>query len=67
MMTELLWALGLVMVIEGLAYVLAPNLIFRNAKSAVAIFCRASTHGWCDHCSDWGTHPLGNALSFAYT
>ena len=29
MMTELLWALGLVMVIEGLAYVLAPNLILK--------------------------------------
>ena len=32
MMTELLWALGLVMVIEGLAYVLAPNLIFKMLK-----------------------------------
>ncbi|MDB2662912.1 DUF2065 domain-containing protein [Paracoccaceae bacterium] len=32
MMTELLWALGLVMVIEGLAYVLAPNLIFEMLK-----------------------------------
>ena len=32
MMTELLWALGLVMVIEGLAYVLAHNLIFEMLK-----------------------------------
>jgi len=32
MMTELLWALGLVMVIVGLAYVLAPNLIFEMLK-----------------------------------
>jgi uncharacterized protein YjeT (DUF2065 family) len=32
MITELLWALGLVMVIEGLAYVLAPNLIFEMLK-----------------------------------
>jgi uncharacterized protein len=32
MMTELLWALGLVMVIEGLAYVLAPNLILEMLK-----------------------------------
>ena len=32
MMTELLWALGLVMVIEGLAYVLVPNLIFEMLK-----------------------------------
>jgi uncharacterized protein YjeT (DUF2065 family) len=33
MMTELLWALGLVMVIEGLAYVLAPNLILEMLKT----------------------------------
>ena len=32
MMTELLWACGLVMVIEGLAYVLAPNLILEMLK-----------------------------------
>jgi uncharacterized protein YjeT (DUF2065 family) len=32
MITELLWALGLVMVIEGLAYVLVPNLIFEMLK-----------------------------------
>ena len=32
MMTELLWALGLVIVIEGLAYVLAPNLILEMLK-----------------------------------
>ena len=32
MIKELLWALGLVMVIEGLAYVLAPNLIFEMLK-----------------------------------
>ena len=32
MMTELLWALGLVMVIEGLAYVLAPKLILEMLK-----------------------------------
>ena len=32
MMTELLWALGLLMVIEGLAYVLAPNLILEILK-----------------------------------
>ena len=32
MMTELLWALGLVMVIEGLAYVLAPNIILEMLK-----------------------------------
>jgi uncharacterized protein YjeT (DUF2065 family) len=33
MMIELLWALGLVMVIEGLAYVLAPNLILEMLKT----------------------------------
>jgi len=33
MMTELLWALALVMVIEGLAYVLAPNLILEMLKT----------------------------------
>jgi uncharacterized protein YjeT (DUF2065 family) len=33
MITELLWALGLVMVIEGLAYVLAPNLILEMLKT----------------------------------
>lgn len=33
MMTELLWVLGLVMVIEGLAYVLAPNLILEMLKT----------------------------------
>jgi uncharacterized protein YjeT (DUF2065 family) len=33
MMAELLWALGLVMVIEGLAYVLAPNLILEMLKT----------------------------------
>ena len=32
MMTELLWALGLVMVTEGLAYVLAPKLILEMLK-----------------------------------
>lgn len=32
MIQELLWALGLVMVIEGLAYVLAPNLILEMLK-----------------------------------
>ena len=33
MMAELLWALGLVMVIEGLAYVLAPNLILEMLRT----------------------------------
>jgi uncharacterized protein YjeT (DUF2065 family) len=33
MMAELLWVLGLVMVIEGLAYVLAPNLILEMLKT----------------------------------
>ena len=33
MMTELLWVLGLVMVIEGLAYVLAPTLILEMLKT----------------------------------
>jgi len=32
MMSEVSWALGLVMVIEGLAYVLAPNLILEMLK-----------------------------------
>ena len=32
MMAQLLWAIGLVMVIEGLAYVLAPNIILEMLK-----------------------------------